>query len=401
MKISQTQMTLLGVLSQALNGTEYTIPADTDWAALYAESRAQAVMPIVFSGISRYCTDEEVRQNWRAVTMRSLQKNRRIQLCHSYVHKVMTENGIPYTIIKGCASAHDYPDPLMRAMGDVDFQVSPAYWDQAVALLEKEGFTVSGEDHELHVEFAKEGFPSGMEMHHDPFGVAKLRIPALADIIPEVVEKSVEVVSGDITFRMPDAFCHGTVLLLHAYRHLVSTGIGVRHLCDWAMFIRDFDEDEFVEIFKERYEALGIWKLTQVFSATAHRYLGVPYQKWMDGAEDEDCLMLMLDILNGGNFGRGTGSRHAQNRSLYSHDRVLSEKSSKVQLLHSLNETAAERYPRMMKIKIFRPFGWVFVGFRYIFNVITGKQKKLPKDTMKMVEMRRKLYQKIGVNKTE
>ena len=401
MKINQTQQTLLGVLSQALSGIEYTIPEDTDWAALYTESRAQAVMPIVFTAVAGKCTDAEVRMKWKAVTIRSMQKNRQIQVCHRYVHQVMTEHNIPYTIIKGCASANDYPDPLMRAMGDVDFLVPMEYWEQAVELLKSEGFTAEGENHSFHVGFTKEGFPSEMEMHHDPFGFTKLSLPGLKEIIPEAVEKSVEVTCGDITFRMPDPFCHGTVLLLHAYRHLLYTGIGVRHLCDWAMFIRNFDEDEFIRIFKRRYEALGIWKLTQIFSATAHRYLGIPYQKWMAKPEREECEMLMLDILNGGNFGQGSGERETQNRSLYSGNRELTEGSNKLQMLRSLNKAALEHYPRMMKIKIFRPFGWIFVCFRYAFRVLTGKRQKVPKGTMKMVAMRRKLYEQLEVFKTE
>lgn len=401
MEMNQTQRTLLGVLSQALNGKEYTIPADTDWAALYAESRAQAVMPIVYSAVAGQCTDAEVRMKWKAITIRSLQKNRQLQLCHSYVHKLMTENGIPYTIIKGCASANDYPDPMLRAMGDVDFLVPMTHWNQAVELLTKEGFCSHGDNHEFHLAFEKEGFPAEMEMHHDPFGFSKLSLPGLQEIIPEAVEKSVEITSGDITFRMPDPFCHGTVLLLHAYRHLMYTGIGVRHLCDWAMFIKNFDEDEFVRIFKKRYEALGIWKLTQVFSAATHRYLGNPYQKWMGRPDKEECEMLMLDILNGGNFGQGEGERMTQNRSLYSGHRELAEGSNRIQMIRSLNHAALEHYPRLMKLKLLRPFGWIFVGFRYLFRVLTGKRKRVPRGTMKMVAMRRRLYQQLEVFKTE
>jgi len=401
LKMNHTQQILLGVLSQALSGKEYTIPADTDWEALYAESRAQAVVPIVYAAAAGQCTDAQVRQKWKAVTIRSLQKNRQIQLCHSYVHKLMTDHAIPYTIIKGCASAHDYPDPMMRAMGDVDFLVPKTHWDQAVELLKQEGFASHGEDHSLHISFEKPGFGSEMEMHHDPFGFAKLKLPGLQEIIPEAVEKSVETTCGDITFRMPDPFCHGTVLLLHAYRHLLYSGIGVRHLCDWAMFIRNFDEDEFVRIFKKHYEGLGIWKLTQVFSAAAHRYLGIPYQKWMASPDREECEMLMLDILNGGNFGQGDDDRAIQNRSLYDEERKLTEGNSLIQMIRTMNRMAPEQFPRLMKIVIFRPFGWIFMGLRYLFRVLTGKRKKISNDTMKKVAMRRKLYQQLEVFKTE
>jgi hypothetical protein len=55
----------------------------------------------------------------------------------------------------------------------------------------------------------------------------------------------------------------------------------------------------------------------------------------------------------------------------------------------------------LKKWKILRPFGWFFVGVRYVFRVITGKREKMPKDTMKIAAMRRKLYGQLEVFKTE
>lgn len=399
MELNQTQKTLLGVLSQALTGVEYAIPADTDWAALFAESKAQAVAPMVFSAVSQHCTDAEVFQQWKSVTMRSLQKNRSIQLRHGDLHRLLTDAGIPYCIIKGCASARDYPDPLLRAMGDVDFLVPDSHWEQAKDLLIKDGFAASGEEHPFHLAFHKATFY--LEMHHEPFGLTGEGAAALLDVVPELMENSKLVQCDGVSFRMPDRFGHGIVLLLHAYRHLIDTGVGVRHLCDWAVFVSGFSGEEFVRTFRERFQALGIWKLAQAFSATAHRYLGIPYQDWMGDADGEECQMLMLDIFNGGNFGRGDGERSTQNRSLYVQGKELAEGGKTVHLLRSLNQTAIERYPKLMKVRILRPFGWIILGVRYVFRVFTGRRKKVPAGTMQMVEMRRKLYQNLRVFDTE
>ena len=240
-----------------------------------------------------------------------------------------------------------------------------------------------------------------MEMHHEPFGLSGGGADALQKLVPELVEKGVLVQCNDVTFRMSDSFGHGIVLLLHAYRHLTKSGIGVRHLCDWAMFVAGFTGDEFSCIFRERFEELGIWKLAQVFSATAHRYLGIPYQEWMAEVDEEECLMLMLDILNGGNFDRGNGERGIQNALLYNEGQLSEGKgTSLIGGLSGLNRIAQTRCPRLMKIKILRPFGWIFLGVRYVFRVLTGKRKKAPSDTMQMVSMRKKLYQQLAVFET-
>ena len=399
MEITQTQKILLGVLSHALTGTEYAPPVDTDWSALFAESKAQAVAPLVFSSISQYCTDAEAFQEWKAVTIRSLQKNRIIQFEHGQLHQLLTEHGIPYTIIKGCASARDYPDPLLRAMGDVDFLIPDAHWEQTRELLVRQGFTVSGEDHDFHMAFHKNKF--SMEMHHEPFGLKGKGTAALQGLVPELVDKSVLVDCDGVVFRMPDPFGHGTVLLLHAYRHLIDTGIGVRHLCDWATFISRFTESQFVEIFQERFEALGIWKLAQIFSATASRYLSIPYQTWMGENDEQTCQMLMVDIFDGGNFGSGKGERTTQNASLYEQEKQLASANSTIQMLRGLNKTAITRYPRLMSIAILRPFGWLILGIRYIFRVATGRRRKAPSNTMQMVNLRKKLYQEFAAFEIE
>lgn len=394
MKLNQTQRTLLGALAQVLTGTEYEIPEDTDWEALFAESKAQAVAPMVFQCISEKCTDQEVFQKWRALTIRMMQKNIQIQLQHADLHRLMSAHNIPYCIIKGCASAKDYPDPLLRAMGDVDFLVSDAFWDKAKQALEEDGFTSHGENHGFHLAFHKQNIE--MEMHHEPFGL-KQGGEELLKIVPELVENSTMVQCDAGSFRMPDAFGHGIVILLHAYRHLIDTGVGVRHLCDWATFVSKFSNQEFTEMFQERFRKLGIWKLAQAFGTTAHRYLSIPYQEWMGPVDEDACRMLMLDIFNGGNFGRGGGERTTQNLSIYSTDKRLTNGGTVIELLRGLNKEAILRYPRLMKVCILRPFGWVILGVRYVFRVLTGKRKKVPNGTLKMIALRKRLYQKLEV----
>lgn len=390
MKITQTQKTLLGIVAHALTGEEFVPPQDTDWAALFAESKVQAVAPMMFSSISQHCKDEKVFREWKEVTIRSLHRNRVVQLQHGQLYQLLTAHGIQHVILKGCASARDYPDPLLRAMGDVDFLVLDADWEQARQLLVQQGFEVSGEDHDFHLSFHKDKFH--MEMHHEPFGLKGKGAAALEKIVPALVEKSVLVEHDGVAFRMPDMFGHGIVLLLHAYRHLIDTGVGVRHLCDWAAFISGFSASQFIDIFQERFEALGIWKLTQIFSATASRYLGIPYQHWMGEIDEQVCEMLMVDIFDGGNFGSGKGERTTQNTSLYKQEKELASGNSILQMLRGLNKAAIDRYPRLMRIVVLRPFGWLILSVRYIFRVLTGKRKKAPSNTMQMVDLRKKLY---------
>ena len=395
MEINQTQRTLLGILAQTFTGKQFNIPEKTDWAALYKESKIQAVAPMVFAAVSEKCEDQEVCRRWKSHTMRALQNNMNVHLQHGMLHRQMQENNIPYCIVKGLASAKDYADPLMRAMGDVDFVILQPSWKEARRILEEDGFEITGEGHPLHISLHKGRID--MEMHRNPFGLEGEIGEKLLALVPELVENSEEVRCNTVTFRMPNTFGHGLVMLIHAYRHLIDEGIGLRHLYDWAAFISRFSNDEFTGIFKERLEELGVWKLAQVFAAASHRYLSVPYQPWMGDVDEQICEMLMLDIFNGGNFGTAESERWTQNRALYSEGYQLSEESHSKQFLRTLNQKAKEDYPQLMRFAILRPFGWMIFAFKYLLRVLTGKRKKIPANTMKMVEIRRKLYQELHV----
>jgi hypothetical protein len=111
--------------------------------------------------------------------------------------------------------------------------------------------------------------------------------------------------------------------------------------------------------------------------------------------------MLMLDIFDGGNFGKGVGERTTQNLSVYNADSEFSAGSSKLQLIRGLNKTAIVRYPRLMRWRIFRPFGWIILGVRYVVRTLTGRRQKAPSDTIQMAAMRKNLYLKLNVFEKE
>ncbi len=399
MKFNHTQTTLLGILSQVLTGKQFHIPTDTDWEELYRLSKAQAVAAMVFPCVAKQCADRRVFEQWKSFAMRSLQKNMNIHIQHTELHNLLTEHQIPYCIIKGCASAKDYPDPLMRAMGDVDFIILEKDWEKALKVLTEDGFAVSGENHAFHISLSKKNVD--MEMHHEPFGIDENGGAMLQKIVPELVYNSVEVKNDIACFRMPDDFGHGIVILLHAYRHLVDAGIGIRHLCDWAVLVSRYSNDEFISVFRERFQELGIWRLAQVFGATAHRYLNIPYQPWMGEKDAEVCEMLMQDILNSGNFGRNDADRWTQNKAIYNVKNQISENNGMRQLIHTLNQNALEMYPRAMKCIFLRPFGWIILGIRYVFRVCTGRRKKVSSNFAKTVNMRKNLYQQLRAFQTE
>ncbi len=389
--MSPTQTVLLGLISQSLTGKDYALPEKINWTALFEESLAQAVAPQVFSHIQKaQCANEEIYLRWKSFTMRSIQNNMQVNAQHTMLHKLLDGNNIPYCIVKGCAASKYYPDPLLRAMGDVDFIVPESHWDAATKLFLDNGFQMHGEDHDFHLSFSKGR--AHLEMHHEPFGLSDWGGEKLLSTVDDIVatRELTECATG--TFYGPSVYYHGLVILMHAYRHLITDGIGVRHLCDWEVLISKYSDEEFKGVFEKGFRELGVWKLAQTFSLACHIYFGTKREAWM-GDDTKSAESLMLDIINGGNFGKKGNERYAQNMAIFDEEQEIMKAGKFSMLIKALNGAAQKRYPVFARCTLLKPFGFIPIGIRYIFRTLTGKRKKVSTDeVMQLAKMRSELY---------
>ena len=118
-----TQKTVLNLLSSAMFQKPLNVDNEVDWKFAFDECRAQSVVSLAFSALHKDKVSEEVFHKWKEQVNSGLTSNSRICYAHTMLHNLLTEAGITYVILKGCASAEYYPEPLLRTMGDVDFYV--------------------------------------------------------------------------------------------------------------------------------------------------------------------------------------------------------------------------------------------------------------------------------------
>lgn len=58
--------------------------------------------------------------------------------------------------------------------------------------------------------------------------------------LPDLMQRAQDWETGGVTLRVPDVCDHLIFLLLHAFKHFISSGVGVRQLCDIALWMRRF-----------------------------------------------------------------------------------------------------------------------------------------------------------------
>ena len=391
--ISELQSKLLAILAKELFQQDAPSFEDVDWSALLREAEQQSVYAIVYTAVEPYLPEAllpEARAKYYANLAASVRSARQ----HGDIHKLLSGHGVPYVIIKGMASASYYPHPPLRAMGDVDFLVPKERLDEAKQLLLGEGYVTDEKmKHPIHTEFRKGNDVA--EMHWEPNGLPQSE---KGDLCRRYLSDSIDTatlyeIQGE-RFLVPDAFHHGLVMLLHTAIHMLNTGIGLRHLCDWAVFVGQLDNETFRDLFEDKLRKVGLWRFSQLLTQVSVQYLGCPRREWaMEEVNERLLASMMNDVLGAGNFGRKDAERVNESKLLTTRE-SRSVEEPMIALSKVLSERAYIAMPLCKKVKLLLPLGWAVVAIRHLCLIARGKRPKIHiKKMVSEAEARKAIYQ--------
>ena len=357
--MNKEQEMLLQRLSRALFSNPDTSPLPDD---VLKEAKAQTISSLVMNDYQ------------------SIANTIRLFAAHAELSKIL--KSIPFTTFKGYASAFYYPTPEKRTMGDVDFIVAPEHRQEAIDRLLQAGWVrVEGVPHvgdepfkyrnvtyELHSEI--KGIPNSIAGISTDYLEAEEKIRAsLTDLIDTAV--TVDTQQGAII--IPDEFHHGLIMLLHVAVHMMNTGgVGLRHLCDWAVYVHRVNFEQY----RKNLEEVGLWTFACQLTAVSSKYLGLPQKQWAGEWSEPFLESLIDDILTAGNFGMKNLGRGAS---------LVLENAS-------FAELTRKKIPISRKYPAFLPFAMVFYLCRYITRVFTGKTRLVKLSTITGAKERQKLY---------
>jgi len=395
--ISPTERSILDILKTALFDADKELELDVDYRSILTESRMHSVYQFSYSSLK----DKAEKDNdFRKLFYQILSNNVCNLDAHRQLHSMMSGAGISYVVLKGMSSAKYYPDPTMRTMGDVDFLVESEDLDKAAKVLEENGIIKKNiKEHGFHWEF-KDGNLI-WELHWAPPGVPKEgEAGERARSYLNNVIATAEYYDG---YMVPSVFHHGMILLLHSASHMTTTGIGLRHFCDWAVFVDQFSNMEFCELFEMPLKDIGIWEFARVLTATAEKYLGITPKEWTAGVDRTTVDMVMEDILSSGNFGCKDDQRNNQAKLIRDNaTKTASDRSMIVVLFRNLSNSSRRALPITAKIPILLPIGWIYVGIRHLWRVKKGtKDKIIIKDTIQGAQKRTKVYRRLKLFEIE
>ncbi len=295
---------LFGLLREALWGTPFNeLVSPGEARRLISMADKQTVTGLVIDMLIRKDVRMEQQKVFEAYGYleQIKQQNRVMNAEVAAFARLMADTKTEYIMVKGQTLATLYPDPLLRMSGDIDFlvkdyrhaaEVLKRHWDIDLPkhLAEKEiSFTHGQTLYELHTYLID--FGSSRHKRYWENAMAKSSLTYI-------------IIGGERVVVMEPTL-YVAYVFIHLFFHFIHEGIGLRHLCDWAVLMHRYANETDKERLKEVLQGVGLLKAFKAFGSILVDQLGMADFPLSLSEKDRNLQQRILkDITKGGNFGR-------------------------------------------------------------------------------------------------
>ena len=361
MTLTATERQFLHIAKAAVSGGEVTAES-VDWPAVFALAGQQKLLPIVFESVRKTPAAAENAALFAAVKQQViaqvLHQTVRASAFASLYHKLRAA-GLHPIVVKGQLCSRLYPLKDHRISADDDLLIPDGEFMACHEQLLTNGLTTGTPADELatadEVSYTKNGSPLYIELHRHLFDSSEDAHDELNHFFA-----SLKPVETDSFLTMPPHE-HLLYLLLHAYKHFVRSGIGLRQFCDIGLWARAYH----AEIDWQRLHDQCASVHAATFAAAAFRiardYLGIDFDLPMPLDASIDAEPLLHDTLCGGVYGSNDLTRlHSSTVTLNAVKASRTgEKSSVLRTVFPKREYLERRYPYLKKRPYLLPVAWV------------------------------------------
>lgn len=398
MILTATERQFLHIAKAAVSGGE--IPAENvDWPAVFALAGQQKLLPIVFEAARKTPAAAENAALFAAVKQQVI-----TQVLHqtmrasefSSLYQKLRAAGLHPVVVKGQLCSRLYPLRDHRISADDDILIPDGEFFACHEQLLANGLTTDTPMDELasadEVSYTKEGSPLYIELHRHLFDSSEDAHDELNRFFADI--KPAEI---DALLAMPPHE-HLLYLILHAYKHFVRSGIGVRQFCDIGLWARAYHNEIDWQRLHEQCEIVH----AATFAAAAFRIarddLGIGFDLPAPWSDAVDAEPLLHDCLCGGVYGTNDLTRlHSSTVTLNAVK--SSRKGRKSTVLRTIfpEKTYLEsRYPYLKKRPYLLPVAWAQRLVHYAGEKKTGTGSSAS-GSIKLARERIELMKRYGV----
>lgn len=290
------------------------LPSEAEWMELFEIAMKQSLVGVCFVGLHTLGADsdegyvqigmsEDLFFDWMGIAAQIDMRNDVVNEQCVELQKRLAAEGFRSSILKGQAVAMLYGEELrgFRQSGDIDIYVDCGR-EKAIEYARSIQDEVDWDYVHLHLNLFKD---TEIEMHYLPDAFLNLRKNwKLQKWFKEPeVHSSIFCATGDMV--CPSVAYNLFYILLHAYRHFLYEGVGMRQLMDYCFVLRASpnvpsskiqEVTRTIDLFGMKKFASGVmWIMKQVFGLSEQLLLVEP--------DEKEGRCILEEVMAGGNFG--------------------------------------------------------------------------------------------------
>ena len=360
MTLTTTETQFLHIAKAAISGGD--LPAEkVDWPAIFTLANQQKLLPILFEAVRKMPAAEGNTALFAMTKQQVIGQvlNQTVRTAEfADLYRQLRAAGLHPVVVKGQLCSRLYPLKDHRISADDDLYIPDAEFMACHEQLLANGLRTDTPADELsttdEVSYTKNGSPLYIELHRHLFDSAEDAHDELNHFFADL--KPVEI---DGFLAMPPHE-HLLYLILHAYKHFVRSGIGLRQFCDIGLWARAYHDEIDWQILHDQCASVHAATFAAAAFRIAKDYLGIEFDlpaPW-DGSIDVEPLL--HDSLCGGVYGSNDLTRlHSSTVTLNAVKASRTgEKSSVLSTVFPKREYLEHRYPYLKKRPYLLPVAW-------------------------------------------
>ena len=374
MTLTTTETQFITIIKAAISGGSCPT-ANVNWPDIFVLAKEQKLLPILFEAVRKTPAAEENAALFAAIKQQVIGQvlNQTVRSAEfSELYRKLRAAGLHPIVVKGQLCSRLYPLKDYRLSGDDDLYITEDEFFNCHETLLANGLITDTlvEDLQMadEVSYTKNSSSLYIELHRHLFDSSEDAHDELNHFFAEI--HSTEI---DGYLAMPP-HQHLLYLILHAYKHFVRSGVGLRQFCDIGLWAREYHDQIDWSLLYDQCSSVHAMTFAAAAFAVAHRYLGIIFELPAPWDTDIDVEPMLHDTLCGGVYGSNDYTRlHSSTVTL---NAVKSsregKKSSVLSSVFPNRNYMAHQYAYVKKCPLLLPVAWAQRLARYAFEKHSG-----------------------------
>ncbi len=356
------------IASAFMNGSKSSVPEidDKNFNDYVEKLREHKLLPLAAFVMSDTKISEPNCQLLKSEALAQImfQENKNSAFLKAY--KAMISAGAKPICVKGCVCEALWSIPSLRISGDADIIASGKDFCICSDVLQSLGFSISDDNSNDEKSFIDKNNGCKIELHSSPFSDDSFASD-FNNLLEDLSLNTSSVIIDGVEVLCPSVQKHLIYVVLHAFKHFIIAGVGIRQLMDISLI--SMDESIDWKIVFEKCSLVSADGFLNAVLLICNKYFGLDISRIDSPLFDSslDCELMLDDIKQGGIYGSVDSDRQSGGnltRNSYS----KSQNGEHYAYIFLPLKDMKKRYPYLRRFPFLLPFAWIQRIFRFLFS---------------------------------